>query len=399
MKKTIRIIKVCVLLLLILASITACHQESIINSDNNDNPINNETGTVNSDDSIENNTSQANQNQHEHSYTEKNTSSAYLKSPATCTHSAIYYYSCNCGSKGSESFENGLKTEHKIVIDKAVEATCLSSGLTEGSHCEICSTNLQTQNVVPPKGHTIVIDEAVEATCLSSGLTEGSHCEICSTNLQTQNVVPPKGHTIVIDEAVEATCLSSGLTEGSHCEICSTNLQTQNVVPPKGHTIVIDEAVNATCSTSGLSEGSHCSSCNTTIIVQNTIPATGHNYSPATYTQPATCTKCGETTGGLLQQQPINITKPYLPTTQYGQYRITSCSYNTAWNGDGTYDVTVTFYFTNISSNTITGGVWATLSGIEPGDGTVKTLSPGSSGSCVVKFFNVDAGDYTITIE
>ena len=240
-----------------------------------------------------------------------------LKSPATCTHSAIYYYSCNCASKGSESFENGLKSEHKIVIDKAVEATCLSSGLTEGSHCEICSTNLQTQNVVPPKGHTIVIDEAV----------------------------------------------------------------------------------NATCNTSGLSEGSHCSSCNATIIVQNIIPATGHNYSPATYTQPATCTKCGETTGGLLQQQPINITKPYLPTTQYGQYRITSCSYNTAWNGDGTYDVTVTFYFTNISSNTITGGVWATLSGIEPGDGTVKTLSPGSSGSCVVKFFNVDAGDYTITIE
>lgn len=317
MKKAIRIIEVCVLLLFILVSITACHQESIISSDNNDNPINNGTGTVNSDDSIENNTSQANQNQHEHSYTEKNTSSAYLKSPATCTHSAIYYYSCNCGSKGSESFENGLKSEHKIVIDKAVEATCLSSGLTEGSHCEICSTNLQTQNVVPPKGHTIVIDEAV----------------------------------------------------------------------------------NATCNTSGLSEGSHCSSCNATIIVQNIIPATGHNYSPATYTQPATCTKCGETTGGLLQQQPINITKPYLPTTQYGQYRITSCSYNTAWNGDGTYDVTVTFYFTNISSNTITGGVWATLSGIEPGDGTVKTLSPGSSGSCVVKFFNVDAGDYTITIE
>lgn len=317
MKKAIRIIEVCVLLLFILVSITACHQESIIGSDNNDNPINNGTGTVNSDDSIENNTSQANQNQHEHSYTEKNTSSAYLKSPATCTHSAIYYYSCNCASKGSESFENGLKSEHKIVIDKAVEATCLSSGLTEGSHCEICSTNLQTQNVVPPKGHTIVIDEAV----------------------------------------------------------------------------------NATCNTSGLSEGSHCSSCNATIIVQNIIPATGHNYSPATYTQPATCTKCGETTGGLLQQQPINITKPYLPTTQYGQYRITSCSYNTAWNGDGTYDVTVTFYFTNISSNTITGGVWATLSGIEPGDGTVKTLSPGSSGSCVVKFFNVDAGDYTITIE
>ena len=118
MKKAIRIIEVCVLLLFILASITACHQESIISSDNNDNPINNGTGTVNSDDSVENNTSQANQNQHEHSYTEKNTSSAYLKSPATCTHSAIYYYSCNCGSKGSESFENGLKTSIKLSLIK-----------------------------------------------------------------------------------------------------------------------------------------------------------------------------------------------------------------------------------------------------------------------------------------
>ena len=75
MKKAIRIIKVCVLLLFILASITACQQESIINSDNNDNPINNGTGTVNSDDSIENNTSQANQNQHEHSKNENNNQS------------------------------------------------------------------------------------------------------------------------------------------------------------------------------------------------------------------------------------------------------------------------------------------------------------------------------------
>ena len=75
MKKAIRIIEVCVLLLFILASITACHQESIINSDNNDNPTNNGTGTVNSDDSIENNTSQANQNQHEHSKNENNNQS------------------------------------------------------------------------------------------------------------------------------------------------------------------------------------------------------------------------------------------------------------------------------------------------------------------------------------
>ena len=38
-----------------------------------------------------------------HSYTEQNTDSQYLKSAATCTHKAVYYYSCECGTKGSET--------------------------------------------------------------------------------------------------------------------------------------------------------------------------------------------------------------------------------------------------------------------------------------------------------
>ena len=49
---------------------------------------------------------------HVHSYTEKNTDAKYLKSAATCTAKAVYYYSCSCGEKGTETFESGDVLAH-----------------------------------------------------------------------------------------------------------------------------------------------------------------------------------------------------------------------------------------------------------------------------------------------
>lgn len=42
---------------------------------------------------------------HTHSYTIKNESSKYLKTPGTCGQKAVYHYSCECGEKGSQTFE------------------------------------------------------------------------------------------------------------------------------------------------------------------------------------------------------------------------------------------------------------------------------------------------------
>ena len=36
----------------------------------------------------------------------------YLKSAATCTEKAVYYYSCSCGEKGTETFESGDVLAH-----------------------------------------------------------------------------------------------------------------------------------------------------------------------------------------------------------------------------------------------------------------------------------------------
>ena len=42
---------------------------------------------------------------------------------------------------------------HKVVIDKAVEPTCKSTGLTEGKHCSECGMVLVKQQVLPTSGH------------------------------------------------------------------------------------------------------------------------------------------------------------------------------------------------------------------------------------------------------
>jgi hypothetical protein len=49
---------------------------------------------------------------HTHKYNQKNTDSKYLKSSATCTKAAVYYYSCECGEKGTSTFTSGKPKGH-----------------------------------------------------------------------------------------------------------------------------------------------------------------------------------------------------------------------------------------------------------------------------------------------
>ncbi|MDE6442045.1 MAG: hypothetical protein K2L12_04770, partial [Clostridia bacterium] len=55
-----------------------------------------------------NGTSDSGNNGHTtHVYDQKSTNVEYLKSEADCTHKAVYYKSCECGEKGTETFEYG----------------------------------------------------------------------------------------------------------------------------------------------------------------------------------------------------------------------------------------------------------------------------------------------------
>ena len=64
------------------------------------------------------------------------------------------------------------------------------------------------------KGHTIEIDPAVEPTCESEGLTEGSHCSVCNEIITKQEKVPKLDHkeggfvVIESENKIKSTCVS-----------------------------------------------------------------------------------------------------------------------------------------------------------------------------------------------
>lgn len=253
---------------------------------------------------------------HSHTYSRRNTSSTYLKTDATCTATAVYYYSCSCGAKGSDTFSYGAKKDHIPVEDAGYPATCLVSGLSSGSHCRVCNTTIKAQTVLSPTGHSPVIDPEIPPGCTTPGKTEGSHCKTC----------------------------------------------------------------------------------NATIVAQQEIQPAGHKYSETEFGMPTICSVCGAL-GPSTPSPSLSIAKPTLPTVQYGRLRITNCIEKREYNGDGTFDVQLTFTVTNITSSTLVSGVWATLSGIEPSDGRSIELNPGESGTCSVYFYTVPAGNYTIMLE
>ena len=84
-----------------------------------------------------------------------------------------------------------------------------------------------------------------------------------------------------------ATC-----TEASTCAKCG-----KTVGEPLGHTGETDPAVEPSCTETGLTEGSHCSVCGEVLVPQEEIPALGHDWEDATFFQPKTCRRCGETEG------------------------------------------------------------------------------------------------------
>ena len=208
---------------------------------------------------------------------------------ASCTEEGIEKITCTvCGESKTEKV---APAGHIVVKDEAIEATCTTTGKTEGSHCDVCNEVLQEQKVIPKKGHTVVKDEAVEATCTATGKTEGSHCSVCNTVIQAQEIIPKTDHRWDDGEIVtEATCTEAGIKKIS-CTVCGES-RTEKV-EATGHTVVKDEAVEATCTAIGKTEGSHCSVCNEVIQAQEVIPKTDHRWDDGEIVTEATCTETG----------------------------------------------------------------------------------------------------------
>lgn len=150
---------------------------------------------------------------------------------ATCiTNGQKTYYTCSCGKWYSDAAATSEITDtssvvipatgHTPVTDKAVAATCTTSGKTAGSHCSVCNTVIVAQNTVSATGHTKTTVKGKAATCTESGLTDGVKCSVCNTVLTQQNTIAAAGHSYGQWTQVKAPTIEAEGSEERSCASC-----------------------------------------------------------------------------------------------------------------------------------------------------------------------------------
>lgn len=117
---------------------------------------------------------------HTHTFNIKNIDSKYIKSEATCTEKAKYYYSCKCGEKGDQYFEVGDPLGHlflNYISDN--NASCTKNG-TETSKCSRCDVTdtKEIPNSKTSHSFTHYISDN-NATYEKDG-TKTAQCDYCS---------------------------------------------------------------------------------------------------------------------------------------------------------------------------------------------------------------------------
>lgn len=99
-----------------------------------------------------------------HTYDQKVVSDNYKASDATCTEPARYYYSCICGAKGTETFDDGDATGHSY-------GEPVWNWSEDGASCKVTFTceNDDSHKATPEVGISSV--EKTPATCTETGVT------------------------------------------------------------------------------------------------------------------------------------------------------------------------------------------------------------------------------------
>ena len=227
--------------------------------------------------------------------------------PATCTARGYTTYTCTANDGGtmvSDYTAIDPNNHTDVKTDAAVDATCTSTGLTAGSHCDACGKTVVAQQTTPidSSNHTnVVTDKAVAPTCTDPGRTEGSHCAACNTVIVAQQTINALDHDWQVTSSTDATCKTAG-TVNYKCSRCPETKQETGVLDPTNHEgpIATDAAVPATCTSTGLTAGSHCTACGATVLAQQETPVDLNNHIGETVRDaavPATCTSTGLTEG------------------------------------------------------------------------------------------------------
>lgn len=169
---------------------------------------------------------------HTHIFNIKNIDSKYIKSDATCTEKAQYYYSCSCGEKGSETFEYGKALNHSFtnyVSDN--NATCTKDG-TKTAKCDRCAetnTITETGSKLNHSFTNYISDH--NATCTKDG-TKTAKCDCCNETDTVIDIDSRLGHEFTNYVSDNNATYEKDGTKTAHCnrEGCTAT----NTIPDEG---------------------------------------------------------------------------------------------------------------------------------------------------------------------
>ena len=159
-----------------------------------------------------------------HTFDQMVASSAYLKSNATCTSPAVYYKSCSCGAKGTETFTYGSALGHtasgtwgkdanyhwNVCSRCGAKGDLVAHSFDSTGKCTVCGYSKEESHV--HSSHLTRVP-AKAATCTTDGNTAYYVCDCgawftdvtCTTPITDQQsvVIPATGH---VDQNNDGRC-------------------------------------------------------------------------------------------------------------------------------------------------------------------------------------------------
>ena len=159
-----------------------------------------------------------------HTFDQMVASSAYLKSEATCTSPAVYYKSCSCGAKSTETFTYGSALGHtasgtwgkdanyhwNVCSRCGAKGDLVAHSYDSAGKCTVCGYSKEESHV--HSSHLTRVP-AKAATCTTDGNTAYYVCDCgawftdvtCTTPITDQQsvVIPATGH---VDQNNDGRC-------------------------------------------------------------------------------------------------------------------------------------------------------------------------------------------------
>ena len=137
-----------------------------------------------------------------HTYDQQVAEETYLKSAATCTAKAVYYKSCTCGAKGTETFEYGDVLGHSFTnYVSNGDATCTADG-TKTAKCDRCDVTDTVADTDSKLGHSFTTKASAvkisDATCTAKAVykVRCDSCDAVSDNVTVAvGELDPNNHT------------------------------------------------------------------------------------------------------------------------------------------------------------------------------------------------------------